>query len=397
MRIMSDHILVINCGSSSLKFALFDPLREQCLIKGVAELLGTSPGIQWSRGNEKGRIELPQGADLEMALRLAAKELLSGISIRAIGHRVVHGAEKFKESALIDDAMLQQVEACNHLAPLHNPANLVGIRVAKQVFGELPHVGVFDTAFHQSIAPQAFLYPIPYELYTELGVRRYGFHGTSHRYVYLQAASLLGKPVEKTAIISAHLGNGCSATASEGGHSRDTTMGMTPLEGLVMGTRSGDVDPGLHGFLCREKGMSIEAVDQLLNKKSGLLGISGLSNDMRELVAAAQSGHARAALALEIFNYRLARSIASLRAAIHDCDAIVFTGGIGENNPWIRSKVIERLAFLGCTIDESKNAIHGRESGGLISPANAALKVMVIPTNEELMIARETLATLGAA
>ena len=393
---MSDNTLVINCGSSSLKFAVFDTSAGKCLIKGVAEpLTGSNPTLSWSTEQDKQSIDLPAGADLTIALETISEKLLKDIPIRAIGHRVVHGAEKFKSSALIDDAMIAQVEACNHLAPLHNPANLLGIRIAKKVFEGVPHVGVFDTAFHQSIPEEAYIYPIPYEYYTELGVRRYGFHGTSHHYIFRQAAERLGKSEKDTAIISVHLGNGCSATAAQGGESRDTTMGLTPLEGLVMGTRCGDIDPSLHGFLCREKGLKIEEVDQILNKKSGLLGISGVSNDMREILRSIEEGNPRSKLALDIFIFRLAKSIAALRVSIDHCDAIVFTGGIGEHNAMIRKRVIERLSYLGASIEDASNDINGKETNGLISPAGSAPAVYVIPTNEELMIAQETTETIA--
>ncbi|MBF0199155.1 MAG: acetate kinase, partial [Planctomycetes bacterium] len=334
-------------------------------------------------------------ADHAVALEVAAKQLLGGIEISSVGHRVVHGAEKFKSSALINQEMLTQVEACNHLAPLHNPANLLGIKVAKSVFPDIPHVGVFDTAFHQSIPKEAYLYPLPYSLYEEMGVRRYGFHGTSHHYIYREAAKCLNRSIEDTAIISVHLGNGCSATASEDGKSKDTTMGLTPLEGLVMGTRCGDIDPSIHGFLAKEKNMSIEEIDAMLNKKSGLLGISDLSNDMRTLYQAAEEGNERAQLAIDIFVFRLAKSIAALRASITNCQAIVFTGGIGENNFHIRKKTLERLSFLGLTVDEEANKNNGASTQGRISTEDSQLSALVIPTNEELMIAQETKATLA--
>jgi acetate kinase len=262
------------------------------------------------------------------------------------------------------------------------------------VFGDIPHVGVFDTAFHQSIPKEAYLYALPYEFYKDLGVRRYGFHGTSHHYVYRELARRLGKPVEATAILSAHLGNGSSATAAEGGVSRDTTMGLTPLEGLVMGTRCGDIDPSIHGFLCREKGMTIEEVDNMLNKKSGLLGLSGVSNDMRELVAAAECGHERSQLALQVMEFRLAKALAALRTSLSRCDALVFTGGIGEHNPWLRAGVIKRLSFLGIEVDPDANSNHGRDTQGRISLQGSLVAAYVIPTNEELMIATETAETL---
>lgn len=383
--------LVINCGSSSLKFAVFDIEKRSCILKGLAEpLLGGSPKLSWETDDGKDSLVLEEGANHSSALKVIADKLLSDIPLGAIGHRVVHGAEMFKASTLLTDEVLKQVKACNHLAPLHNPANLIGIEVAKEIFPTLPQVGVFDTAFHQTIAEEAYLYPLPYEFYEELGVRRYGFHGTSHHYVFQQAAKILGKSEADTGIISAHLGNGCSATAAEGGKSLDTTMGLTPLEGLVMGTRCGDIDPSIHGFLHKEKNLSMAEIDNILNKKSGLLGISGISNDMRTLAEAAESGNARAQLAIDIFVFRLAKSIAGLRVSLNQCDAIVFTGGIGENGAPIRKATLERLSCFGCKIDDAANKINGKETNGLITTADSGLQAYVIPTNEELMIAQET-------
>jgi acetate kinase len=394
---MFEKSLVINCGSSSLKFAVYDLSNQMCLVKGVAEpLVGGSPKLRWKVDGKAHEIQLTEGADLKLALETVATKVLQDIHISCIGHRVVHGAEKFQKPCVITEAMLEQVEACNHLAPLHNPANLTGIRVAQEVFGAIPHVGVFDTAFHQSIPKEAFLYPIPYEYYEKLGVRRYGFHGTSHHYVFNKAAELLGKSPAETSILSAHLGNGCSATAIGNGASLDTSMGMTPLEGLVMGTRSGDVDPGLHGFLCKTLGLSIEEVDTILNKKSGLLGISGVSNDMRELFSAIEAGNERCRLALNIFIYRLAKSLAGLRVALDNCDALVFTGGIGENNASIRAQVIGKLAYMGIDLDAGANAKNGADTSGLISTKASAVKAFVIPTDEEYMIAKQTQETLQA-
>jgi acetate kinase len=395
---MFEKSLVINCGSSSLKFAVYDLSDQKCMVKGVAEpLMGGSPKLSWKINGEKHETQLEEGADLKQALKTVASEVLRSITIDCIGHRVVHGAEEFQKPCVVTDAMLAQVEACNHLAPLHNPANLTGIRVAQEVFGDIPHVGVFDTAFHQSIPKHAFLYPIPYEYYENLGVRRYGFHGTSHNYVFNEAARLLGKPTEATSIISAHLGNGCSATAVNRGASVDTTMGLTPLEGLVMGTRSGDIDPSIHGFLCSQLGITIEEVDKILNKKSGLLGISGVSNDMRALFAGIADGNERCKLAFDVFVYRLAKSLGALRVALDACDAVVFTGGIGENNPSIRALVLERLAYLGIQVDEDANNNNGAATQGLISTQASSVKAYVIPTDEEYMIAKQTQETLQSS
>ncbi|MCH6257600.1 acetate kinase [Puniceicoccaceae bacterium K14] len=385
------NVLVINCGSSSLKFAVFDLEKKACILKGMAEpLLGGSATLLWETENGKQSVKLPENADLESALKVVAEKLLSVLDLGAVGHRVVHGGEKFKSSILITEEVVDQIEACNNLAPLHNPANLLGIQVAQSIFSDIPHIAVFDTAFHQSIPQEAYLYPLPFEFYEELGIRRYGFHGTSHHYIFKQAAIRLDKPESETAIISAHLGNGCSATAAEAGKSLDTTMGLTPLEGLVMGTRCGDIDPSIHGFLQREKGLRLKEIDTILNKESGLLGLSGISNDMRTLGEQAEAGNPKAQLAIDVFVFRLAKAIASLRISLSHCDAIVFTGGIGENGAAIRKAVLERLHCFGCLVNGAANVIHGKESNGLITTENSALKAFVIPTNEELMIAQET-------
>ena len=289
--------------------------------------------------------------------------------------------------------MLKVVEDCTHLAPLHNPANIIGVRTAMQLLQHLPQVGVFDTAFHQTMPERAYLYPVPYDLYTQHGVRRYGFHGTSHRYVTNKAAMMLGRPLESCAFVSAHLGNGCSATAVLNGKSIDTTMGLTPLEGLVMGTRSGDIDPGLHSFLAGVLKGNVDEVTNILNKKSGLLGLSGLSNDMRELNAAAEQGNKRASLAIEVFCYRLAKSIASLTVPLGRCDALIFTGGIGENSSPVRAKVIDLLGILGFKLAQERNNNHGRSSAGLIT-VDGSTKAMVVPTDEEFLIASDTAAVL---
>jgi len=396
------NVLVINCGSSSLKFSLINESDKNTLLQGLAEKLESeeSTGHFKLAGNpEKRALGLAPGSGHTEAMRAIAELLklpeLADIKVDAIGHRTVHGAEKFKTATIITDEMIKVVEDCSHLAPLHNPVNLIGIRIAQEIFSDIPHVAVFDTAFYSDISKVAYLYPIPYEYYTDLGVRRYGFHGTSHNYVYQQAAKLLGKPLEETAIISAHLGNGCSATASEKGHSVDTTMGLTPLEGLVMGTRSGDIDPSIPAFLAREKGYTIEEIDTILSKKSGLLGISGLSNDMRTLKEAAAKGNQRAQLAIDIFDYRLAKSISALRATLQNMDALVFTGGIGENNANTREATVNRLTHLGVSIDPELNANNGKDTQGRISPTDSPVTVLVIPTDEELMIAEETASALS--
>ena len=393
------HVLVINCGSSSIKFALIDAASGEQIVSGLAERLGQPEAmLTWRVDGHKDSGPIP-GADHATAMRHIAARLEEVTQARygepvaarlgGIGHRVVHGGEAFTASTVIDEKVLATVEACNHLAPLHNPANLLGIRTAQALFPDLPQVAVFDTAFHQTLPKHAYLYAVPYAYYTEHGVRRYGFHGTSHRYVTRRAAQLLDKPYEECALISAHLGNGCSATAVLNGRSVDTTMGLTPLEGLVMGTRSGDVDPSLHSFLAGELGLNLAQITDILNKQSGLLGLSGLSNDLRTLEEAAAEGHERAILAIEVFCYRLAKQIAALAVPLGRIDALIFTGGIGENSPLVRTKTLARLAVFGFAVDPARNDGLPRGGHGLITqPIGPA--ALVVPTDEELMIAQDT-------
>ncbi|MGB0257823.1 MAG: acetate/propionate family kinase, partial [Coraliomargarita sp.] len=308
----------------------------------------------------------------------------------AVGHRVVHGAEEFSGSVLVCDSVLAALERCSALAPLHNPANIAGIRAAQKVFPAIPQVAVFDTAFHQTLPKYAYLYAVPYDWYTEHGVRRYGFHGTSHRYVAGETARRLGKDLNDLSVVIAHLGNGCSACAVECGQSVDTTMGLSPLEGLVMGTRSGDIDPALTEFIANNLGWPLEKIMTALNKQSGLLGLSGKSNDMRTLVEAMEQGDERAALAIEVFAYRLAKSIMGLTAALSKLDAIVFTGGIGENSHKVRAKALAHLRVLNVQVDDALNVENGDATTGCIS-TESSIPCLVVPTNEELMIARETL------
>ncbi|MFC6749710.1 acetate kinase [Deinococcus aquaticus] len=309
--------------------------------------------------------------------------------VGAVGHRVVHGGERFSEPALITPEVLDAVRACVPLAPLHNPANIAGIEAARAAFPHLPQVAVFDTAFHQSMPEVAFRYAVPEAWYRQHGVRRYGFHGTSHAFVAAEAAQVLGRPLAELNLVTAHLGNGCSVCAVAGGRSVDTSMGLTPLEGLVMGTRSGDVDPGLHDFIARQAGLSLSEVTAALNRESGLLGLSSLSNDMRELEEAAARGHAGARLAVEAFVYRLAKQMAGMAVALGRVDALVFTGGIGENSAAVRGAVLARLGVLGAAVDPALNARAVRGESGLISP-EGSLPALVVNTNEELMIARQT-------
>lgn len=386
----ADCVIVINCGSSSLKFAVFPAVGETVVLRGIAERLSTpEASLTVERAGDRTVLQLP-GAGHREALR-AAVDRMAGLRPRAIGHRVVHGGEEFTGSALIDDGVLAAVGRCVSLAPLHNPANLTGVRTARELFPDLPQVAVFDTAFHQTLPPEAYLYAIPYELYVEHRVRRYGFHGTSHHYVLLETARLLGKEPEETSLVTMHLGNGCSACAIAGGRSVETTMGLTPGEGLVMGTRSGDVDPALHRFLQDRTGMRLSGITDMLNSRSGLLGLSGVGNDMRSIAAAADSGHQRAALAIAVFCHRLAKSASALMASLERIDAFVFTGGIGENSASVRAITAARWQIHGVEIDDSRNALHGRHSNGLVSSASSRIPCLVVPTNEELMIARETL------
>ena len=384
-------ILVINTGSSSIKMALIDMPSEQLQAEGVAERLGEPEAFFYWKGAVQTRSVV-----LDDATHFAAmQQMLDGLfvrinraSITAVGHRVVHGGERFIKPTLLEDAVIAEIESLSHLAPLHNPSNLLGIRVAMQQLNTVPHIAVFDTAFHHAMPPHASMYAVPYKWYSEYGVRRYGFHGSSHHYVAQQAAVALGRKFEDCRLLTAHLGNGCSAAAISGGISVDTTMGMTPLEGLVMGTRSGDVDPGLHDFMVRQSGESLEAITDALNRQSGLLGISGRSNDMRTLLDAAQAGDERATLAIDVFCYRLAKSLAGLAVALGSVDAIIFTGGIGEHAALIRSKTVEQLVILGAALDAERNARHGSFSHGFISKDEAGLPVLVIATSEETMIAR---------
>ncbi len=383
-------VLVINCGSSSVKFALIDVASEEPVISGLVESLeSASAELSWKRSGKKESKPLP-GADLVEGLKEVIAILPPEVEVVAVGHRVVHGAEEFASSHLINDEILAVLEKCSPLAPLHNPANIAGIRAAQEVFPGIPQVAVFDTAFHQSIPKHAYLYAVPYEWYEKLRVRRYGFHGTSHRYVAGETARLLDKDLGDLSIVIAHLGTGCSACAVEGGKSVDTTMGLSPLEGLVMGTRSGDVDPALHEFLANNLGWSLERIMKALNKESGLLGLSGQSNDMRTLVNAWEDGDERATLAIEVFAYRLAKAILGLTVGLSKIDAIVFTGGIGENSYRVRGKVIKNLRVLGIELDEALNARNGEaETGRLTKPGS--IPCLVVPTDEELMIARDTL------
>ncbi|MGG2399001.1 acetate kinase [Pseudomonas sp. SH1-B] len=389
------NILVINCGSSSIKFALVNEAQETFILSGLAERLGSPEAVlHWQLGDNRDSLVLP-GADHRQALShlLPLVQQAAAGELHGIGHRVVHGGEYFSGASRLDAASLQAIRQIAPLAPLHNPANLHGIEAAMKLFPDLVQVAVFDTAFHQSLPEHAFRYAVPQALYAEHGVRRYGFHGTSHRYVSQKAAQMSGLAIEASSWLVAHLGNGSSTCAVENGHSRDTSMGLTPLEGLVMGTRSGDVDPNLHSHLARTLGWSLEQIDAMLNHDSGLLGLSGLSNDMRTLELAREQGHTGASLAIEVFCYRLAKSLAAMSCALQRLDGVVFTGGIGENSALIRRKTLDHLGLLGLQLDEQANARCVRGIAGAIH-AEGHPRVLVVPTNEERQIALDTLALL---
>lgn len=393
------NILVINAGSSSLKYQLFDMKNETVLAKGVCERIGIDGHINHKPlvGDKPvydADVDFPTHSEamVKVMENLLSKEhgVLSDPSeIQAVGHRVAHGGEGFSSSVIIDDDVMKVIEDCIALAPLHNPANITGINACKDILGDIPNIAVFDTAFHQTMPPYAYTYAIPYDYYQKYRVRRYGFHGTSHRYVAVRAAQMLGKPLEDLKLISCHMGNGSSLCAIDGGKSIDTSMGFTPVAGLPMGTRCGDLDVGIIKFLMEKENISIEEVLEILNKKSGVLGISGVSSDFRDLNNSAQAGNTRAQLALDIFHYSSAKCASAYAAAMNGVDAIIFTAGIGENGPITRKAICDRLTFLGIKIDKTKNEICGKECD--ISADDSQKRVLVIPTNEELVIARDTL------
>ncbi len=391
-------ILVINCGSSSLKFQLIDSETEQCLAKGLCERIGIDGSMitYAPEGGEKEKNVTPMPDHTE-AIRLVLEELpnpRTGVvgsldEIGAVGHRVVHGGEKFAESVVIDSEVLAAVEECNDLAPLHNPANLIGINACRKLMPDTPMVAVFDTAFHQTMPEKAYMYGLPYEYYQKYKIRRYGFHGTSHSYVSKRAADVLGKAYDDLKIIVCHLGNGASISAVEKGRCVDTSMGLTPLEGLMMGTRSGDIDPAIMEFLAHKEGKDIDKIMEVLNKKSGVLGLSdNLSSDFRDLEAGYHEGDANAVRAMEAFCYRVAKYIGSYVAAMNGVDVICFTAGVGENAPIVRTFVCGYLGYLGVELDQEANGKRGEDI--VITTPGSRTTVMVIPTNEELAIARET-------
>lgn len=388
----SSFVLVLNCGSSSIKFAVIEPRFGANVLHGLVERIGSpEAAIKCIRGGEREQRVL-ENIDYRSALQVIIDIVCTfenlAESIRVIGHRVVHGGESFTESVLIDERVLDTIRKSVHMAPLHNPANIIGIEETQKAFPKLPQVAVFDTAFHQTMPNYAYIYPIPYEFYGEHKIRRYGFHGTSHRFVSQRAAKLLNKPLKSCSLLTVHLGNGCSAAAVAQGKSLDTTMGLTPLEGLVMGTRSGDVDPSLHVYLADNLGLDVHRVTEILNKKSGLLGLSGVSGDMRTIEDLAAKKDKRALLALEVFCYRLAKQIAALAIPLGKIDALVFTGGIGENSGVVREKTLNWLKIFGFAIDAERNAVHGKDSNGIITKEKSPV-AMVVATNEELLIARD--------
>lgn len=390
-------VLVINCGSSSLKYQLIDMSNENALAQGLVERIGMEGSILTQKVNgEKYIIQEPM-KDHTDAIKLVLGALvdkehgvISDMSeISSVGHRVVHGGEKYANSVLIDDEVMKYLEECVKLAPLHNPPNIIGINACKALMPNTPMVAVFDTAFHQTIPEVAYIYPLPYELYKNYGIRKYGFHGTSHRYVSNIAAEMIGKDIKDLKIVTCHLGNGASICAVDGGKSIETSMGFTPLEGIAMGTRSGNVDPAIITFIMKELNLDIDELNNLLNKKSGVYGISGVSSDFRDIEEAAEEGNHRAQLALDVFHYKVKRFIASYAAAMGGVDCVVFTAGLGENSPLSRSEICKNLEFLGIKIDEKKNN-EGRGFAKVISTDDSSVKVYVIPTDEELMIARDT-------
>lgn len=392
------NILVINCGSSSLKYQLIDMSKEEVLVKGLVERIG----IEGSRikhektGQDEVEIVEPM-KDHKKALELVLAAVInpeygavkSMDEINAVGHRVVHGGEAFASSVVIDDKVMKALNDNIEIAPLHNPPNIMGIEACQELMPNTPMVGVFDTAFHQSMPPVNYIYPLPYEYYENYKIRRYGFHGTSHQYVSQRAAELLGKDINESNIITCHLGNGSSITAVKNGKSYDTSMGFTPLEGLAMGTRTGDLDPAIIPYIMEKAGLSPSEMNNVLNKNSGVLGISGVSSDFRDLEDAAAKNNERAQLALDIFESRVRKYVAAYFTELDSVDAIVFTAGVGENSISMRESIVDGLKTLGVKIDAERNNVRGKEA--LISADDSSIKVFVIPTNEELMIAKDTL------
>lgn len=390
------NVLVINCGSSSLKYQLIDSAQEAVLAKGLCERIGIDGRLVYQKAGLDKEITEASMPTHKEAIQMVLDALHNPKSgavadlkeIGAVGHRVVHGGEKFSKSVILTEEILKEIEACNDLAPLHNPANLIGIRACQELMHDVPMVGVFDTAFHQTMPQKAYLYGLPYEYYEKYKVRRYGFHGTSHSFVSKRCAEFLNLDLKNSKIIVAHLGNGASISAVQNGNCVDTSMGLTPLEGLVMGTRSGDIDPAIMEFIAKKENLDITGIMDVLNKKSGVEGLSGVSSDFRDLEAAYNEGNGRAIAACEVFAYRVAKYIGSYAAAMNGVDAVAFTAGIGENTSFIREKILAYLGYLGIAMDGEANKVRGEEK--TISTPDSKVTVCVIPTNEELAICRET-------
>ncbi|MEJ4083961.1 acetate kinase [Bacillus altitudinis] len=388
-------IIAINAGSSSLKFQLFDMPEETVLTKGLVERIGMDNSIFTISVDGEKKTEVTDIPDHAVAVKMLLEKLIEFNIIKdfneidGVGHRVVHGGEKFSDSVVLTDEVIKDIDQLSELAPLHNPANVVGIKAFKQILPDVPAIAVFDTAFHQTMPEQSYLYSLPYDYYKNFGIRKYGFHGTSHKFVTERAAELLGRPLEELRLISCHLGNGASIAAVEGGKSIDTSMGFTPLAGVAMGTRSGNIDPALIPFIMEKTGHTAEEVLSTLNKKSGLLGVSGLSSDLRDIEEATEEGNDRAEVALDIFASRIHKYIGSYAARMNGVDAIIFTAGIGENSSEVRARVLRGLEFMGVYWDPSLNNMRGEEA--FISYPHSPVKVIVIPTNEEVMIARDVL------
>lgn len=391
------NILVINCGSSSLKYQLINSDSEEVLAKGLCERIGASGSVLTHKTND-GRKEIVEEPmpNHTVAVKLVISALTdeeygcikSLDEIGAVGHRIVHGGENFSESVIITEATIKAIEECSELAPLHNPANLIGVNSCREIMGDIPMVAVFDTAFHQTIPEKAYMYGIPYEYYEKYKIRRYGFHGTSHQFVSQHAAEMLGKDIKDLKIIVCHLGNGASVAAVQGGKSVDTSMGLTPLEGLLMGTRSGDIDPAVVEFICKKENLTVEETLNILNKKSGMLGLTGISSDARDVEAAVKEGNERAILTVQSYAYRVAKYIGAYTAAMNGVDAICFTAGLGENHGLLRERVVSYLGYLGAELDEVKNNVSGEDA--IVSTDTSKVALLVVPTNEELAIARET-------
>ena len=394
-------ILVLNCGSSSIKYALYNMDDKSVMTSGGAERVGLDGAfvkVKLANGEKKQIMhDIPEHTEgVKFIFSLLTDPEIGVIKdlseIDAVGHRMVHGGEKFNKSVILNDEVLKVFEECIDLAPLHNPANLKGVKAVSELMPNLPQVGVFDTAFHQTMPAKAYMYAVPYELYEQYGVRRYGFHGTSHRYVSKRVCDFLGVNPEDKKIITCHIGNGASIAAIDGGKCVDTTMGLTPLEGVMMGTRSGDIDGGAISFLQKKLGLDADGISDLLNKKSGVQGVTGISSDMREIEAAEKAGNERAILAMEMYNYRIKKYIGAYAAAMGGCDIIVFTAGVGENQAGMRAGVCEGMEWLGVKLDAAANVVRGEEA--IISTPDSKVTVVVIPTDEELMIASDTMELL---